>query len=152
MPIEKFLSSSPPSPKLLNRLLGIQHFFLILVIFITGAIFCAWMFPVVARALPLNWHLMKANTALGLLLCATVTYFLMQPTHHYYFKRWITRLAAFIIVFIATTNLFEALSGINTGIDTFLVSDTTSFLPGGMSFETASFLEIVGLILLFDRV
>jgi hypothetical protein len=110
------------------------------------------MFPIVARALPLNWHLMKTNTSLAMLLASVTIYFLIKPTQHYFLKRCLTRLSAFIIVFIGTVNLFEALTEVNTGIDTFLVNDATSFLPGEMSFEIASFLEIMGLILLFDSV
>ncbi len=141
--------SSRPDLKVIDRLASLQMVSLALVTLTAGTVLCAWLIPALAAPLPHAWSLMKANTALCLLL-GTGSLALSrnrQTSRHLMLGR---ALAAPIIV-IAGSVLLEHLTGRTSGFDTLLAADPTSTIPGRMALQTSVFFILLGVTLLFVR-
>jgi diguanylate cyclase (GGDEF)-like protein len=115
---------------------------------IGAAIISGWLFPGFGALLPHGWSVMKANTAVSFLFCIA-SLGLTQA------KRSRTRniqgqVLAVLVMVTAGAALFAYSTGRPIGLDTILVADKGAETPGRMSVQTAVYLELVGLILLFE--
>ncbi len=142
-------ASNRPDPKILDLLVTGDNVHLAVATLIAATVLCGWMVPAVGSALPGGWSLMKANTALAVLLC-TASLALTRP------KRsgrlfLAARACASVAVFLAGAALFEHWSGRSSGFGTLLAADSGAQIPGRMSAQTASFLVLLGLSLLIKR-
>jgi diguanylate cyclase (GGDEF)-like protein len=112
-------------------------------------ILIGWLFPPVIPFLFSGWALMKANTALLILLTGSslalsqrrMSFF---PAEKRFVASWI--LAA-IVLLIAAAVLAEYFTGIAFGIDTFLAADQGASIAGRMSPQTATAFLLLGTIL-----
>ncbi|MEO8628517.1 MAG: GGDEF domain-containing protein [Betaproteobacteria bacterium] len=141
--------SNEPDLKLLDRLAVAQSGCLALTALIGTVILCGWLFPIVGSALPPGWSLMKANTALAMLL-GTVSIVLKQWKRSDY-RHLESRACAIVVLILASAALIEHLGGRIFGIDTLLAADSAAQIPGRMSVQTATFLVFLGLLLMFER-
>jgi diguanylate cyclase (GGDEF)-like protein len=141
------LSSNQPDFHVLRALGAIHRVLVVVVATIAAISLCRWTIPPVHRLLQYlpYWSIMKANTALLILLCA-VSVTLSEPrrsTRALHVSRF---LAGFATVFAAVL-VFERFSGITLPIDTLLAADATSEFPGRVSIETCGTLMLIGFVL-----
>lgn len=108
---------------------------LLAVALISALILCAWWIPALTHHLPDAWHLMKANTALGMLLAAGGLA-ASDGTAGFALRRIQGALGACLLL-LAILTLFEYLGHATLGVDTWLAADPGSPLPGRMSPQTA---------------
>lgn len=141
--------SSRPDLKVIARLASLQMVSLALVALTAGTVLCAWLIPALATLLPHGWSLMKANTALCLLLSTgNLTLSRNRQTARHLM---LGRILAAAIVVIAGSVLFEHLTGKTSGFDTLLAADPTSTIPGRMALQTSVFFILLGVTSLFAR-
>jgi diguanylate cyclase (GGDEF)-like protein len=141
--------SSRPDLKVIARLASLQMVSLALVALTAGTVLCAWLIPALATLLPHGWSLMKANTALCLLLSTgNLTLSRNRQTARHLM---LGRILAAAIVVIAASVLFEHLTGKTSGFDTLLAADATSTIPGRMALQTSVFFILLGVTSLFAR-
>ena len=141
--------SSRPDLKVVARLASLQMVSLALVALTAGTVLCAWLIPALATLLPHGWSLMKANTALCLLLSTgNLTLSRNRQTARHLM---LGRILAAAIVVIAGSVLFEHLTGKTSGFDTLLAADPTSTIPGRMALQTSVFFILLGVTSLFAR-
>jgi NO-binding membrane sensor protein with MHYT domain len=109
---------------------------------IAGSVLGGWLVPAVGAALPGGWSLMKASTALAVLLC-TVGLALTQPTRS---PRLLLagRACACVAVCIALAALFEHWTGRSSLLGALLAADSSAQMPDRMSNQAASFLVVRG--------
>jgi len=148
-PTTPVVPSSQPDLRLLRRLALAQQIALILVTIVSLTILGGWWTSALQALLPSGWMLMKANTALALLLGATGLA-LSQAGRGAASHRASTVLAI-VILALASIALYEHLSGRVTGLNTLVAQDPTAARPGLMSLQTATYLIMMGLSLLFIR-
>lgn len=142
-------SSSRPDLKRLDRLLTVQSVCFVIAGAIATVILCGWLVPAIGAALPGGWRLMKANTALAVLLCIA-SLLLTQPERRK--PRVIEGLiCAGIVVLLAGTALFGHLSGRTFVLDTILNADSGAEMPGRMSIQSSLYFILLGLTLVFER-
>jgi diguanylate cyclase (GGDEF)-like protein len=146
---EKVKASSQPDPKILDRLFVVQNINYAISGVIASVVLIGWLVPPFGFVLPKGWVLMKANTALGMLLCIAGL-ILVQP------KRGkvplvLGRICGAIVVILASSALLGHLWGIGFGLETLLAADSASEMPGRMSIQTASFFLLIGPTLLLER-
>ena len=142
-------ASAWPDPKILNRLDAAEKFCLAVATLIAAIVLLGWLVPALGLLFPDGWSLMKANTALAVLLC-TASLTLTQRKRH---PRLIpaARGCASLVVLLATTALFEHWSGHSTGLGTLLAADSGTSMPGRMSIQTASCFILLGLSMMIGR-
>ncbi|MGF6530698.1 diguanylate cyclase (GGDEF)-like protein [Paraburkholderia sp. GAS206C] len=141
--------SSRPDLKVIARLASLQMVSLALVALTAGTVLCAWLIPALATLLPHGWSLMKANTALCLLLSTgNLTLSRNRQTARHLM---LGRILAAAIVVIAGSVLFEHLTGKTSGFDILLAADPTSTIPGRMALQTSVFFILLGVTSLFAR-
>jgi diguanylate cyclase (GGDEF)-like protein len=141
--------SSRPDLTVIARLASLQMVSLALVALTAGTVLCAWLIPALATLLPHGWSLMKANTALCLLLSTgNLTLSRNRQTARHLM---LGRILAAAIVLIAASVLFEHLTGKTSGFDTLLAADATSTIPGRMALQTSVFFILLGVTSLFAR-
>ena len=101
-----------------------------------------WFTGVGVRA---DWHIMRVNTALSLLLAAAAGWLsregASQNEQRASYVMWS------VLGFLALLTLLEFISGANFGIDTLLVADLETPYPGRMSLQTAWGLLLFALLL-----
>ena len=112
-----------------------------------GFILAAWLFPALDTLLFPGWALMKANTALLLLLSAG-SLALSQP-HAPIRRQRIGQALALLVGLVAGAVLVEYVAGVSLGIDTLLAADAGSPRPGTMSPQTAIAFVLLAAIMLF---
>ncbi len=151
--LQKFRSSNEtfdplnqPDEVFLKRLQFFQRVSLILGGLIAVVILCAWIFPVVGIALPPSWVLMKANTALCLMI-STISLYLFQKQDHG-FTVILGRLGGIILIVIAGSALLGHLLNHSFWLDTVLAPDAGSEMPGRMSMQTSVFFLMTGVTFL----
>jgi PAS domain S-box-containing protein len=97
---------------------------------------------------------MKANTAAGMLLSFAALW-LLSPDHAATWQRSLGRVFAGLVVALGAATLFEYGSGINLGIDEFLVRDDLAAAmipaPGRMGANTAANFALAGAALLISQ-
>ncbi len=142
-------ASNRPDPRVLNQLVIADTFCLVVATMIAAVVLCGWVVPAVGAALPNGWSLMKANTALVVLLCAA-SLALAGPKRS---TRLILagRACACAAIVLASAALFEHLSGHSSGLSTLLAADSGASAPGRMSIQTACFVVLLGMSLVIER-
>ena len=139
------VSSSQPDLGVL-AVLGVIHRILIVpVIAIAGICLCGWLIPRLGDMIP-RADLMKANTALMILLCGA-SIVLSEPRRTKAAVQ-IGRLLAGAETVFAAVLVFERFTGITFRIDTLLAADASSPQPGRVSIEACGTLLLVGFVLL----
>ena len=142
-------ASNRPDPRILHQLGTAETVGLAAATVIAAIVLCGWLVPAVGSALPNGWSLMKANTALAVLLCVAS----LTLTQRKRSPRLILagRACASVAVLLASTALVEHWSGRSTGLGTLLATDSGSPMPGRMSMQSASWLVLLGLSSLIER-
>ena len=100
----------------------------------------AWLFPALASLLPHGWDLMKANTAVGMLLAAAGIWTEASRTSA-------SRGFAAVLSLFALLILLERVTGLPLHLDTWLAADAGSSHPGQTSTRTAAGLLLIGLLI-----
>ncbi|MDZ8054783.1 MAG: ATP-binding protein [Aulosira sp. ZfuVER01] len=125
-------------------------------IFIGGLVLIGWGFDIEFLKCGCNGNLvtMKANTALGFLLCGLSLWLAQNlqkdkgasPHHPFYF--WCSRLCAIAVTLIGFLTVVQYIFGSNLGIDEFFFRDSPNALetayPGRMGLNTALNFMLVG--------
>ena len=119
---------------------------LVTVALVSLLILSAWWVPALASHLPDGWHLMKANTAFGMLLAACGLW--VGTGKALPALRHVRAALGVSLLFLALLTLFEYQSHTSTGVDTWLAADLGSPLPGRMSAQTATGLTMLALAVL----
>jgi diguanylate cyclase (GGDEF)-like protein len=129
------LSSGHPDPKVLRTLVFIRRASLLGISFISALTLLAWIVPGIDWLMPLSWSLMKANTALCLLLLC----FSLQLIHARRTRaiQLLSHALAAVVAVIAFATFYQSLRGINIHLDTLLARDPWSTIPGRMSPQSA---------------
>ena len=142
-------ASNRPDPRILHQLGAAETVCLAAATVIAALVLCGWLVSAVGSALPNGWSLMKANTALAVLLCVAS----LTLTQRKRSPRLIlaSRACASAAVFLASTALVEHWSGRNTGLGTLLAIDSGSPMPSRMSIQSASCLVLLGLSSVIER-
>jgi diguanylate cyclase (GGDEF)-like protein len=144
------LSSHEPDLRVLAVLGVIQQICVILIAVVASVILVAWLVPAVRPELPAGWNIMKANTAVMVLLCG-LSIALNQPLRSARSVLASRLIAVFVLLFSAFT-ICEYLFGISLGLDTVLTADLQSPIPGRMSLQTAISFVLLGFVLFNLRV
>jgi len=138
---------------MLDRLARVQAAWTLVAAGIGSVFLCGWLIPAAGRMLFPGWSLMKANTALLVLLCAASLHLSRSNLRTRSRGRiQASRILAAIVVLVAATVLAEYIGHRSFGIDTLLASDHGSPVPGRMSPQTASAFLLLGLVMLLIRV
>jgi diguanylate cyclase (GGDEF)-like protein len=142
-------ASNRPDPRILHGLGTAETVCLAAATAIAAIVLCGWLVPAVGSALPIGWSLMKANTALGVLLCVAS----LRLTQRKHSPRLVLagRACASVAILLASAALVEHWSGRSTGLGTLLAADNGSPMPGRMSIQTASCFVLLGLASVIDR-
>lgn len=102
------------------------------------AVLIGWKFDIVLlKSVFANSITMKANTAMALVICGSITAFLPKSSITFY-KYFIT-FAAIIVLSIALLTLYQYIFNANLGIDELLISDKSSALNVGRMSPTTAF-------------
>ena len=142
-------ASNQPDPKILRRLAIADRILLAIAAAIAAVVLCAWLVPAFGAVLPIGWSMMKANTALAVLLCAA-GFVLTRPRHGAVLVA-AGRACAFAAMLLAGVALFEHWTGRSFGLGRLLAPDNGAPMPGRMSIQTATFLILLGLSMMVDR-
>ncbi len=140
--------SLQPDLTLLNRLYLAQAACLVFAGLIAGGVLLGWLLPALGEMYPDGWALMKANTALGILLSTAGLVLARQARGRVW--RGLRQGLALITVTLAVSALLGHLLGRALWIDTLLAADSTADMPGRMSIQTGSFLLLMGLALMIE--
>ncbi|PTU32572.1 GGDEF domain-containing protein [Stenotrophobium rhamnosiphilum] len=143
------IPSVRPDIGLLGRLLTAQKYALSIVFFVSGVVLLAWLIPLIGELLPSIWLMMKANSALCMMLGA-VALAVTQFRYNILWKR-VKQACAALLIIIASSALWAYAGGQVTGIETLLAADAASPLPGRMSVQAAIYFVILGLSLCISR-
>ena len=141
-------SSNQPDQKLLSWMLLVQRLCFIITGIIATVILCGWLIPAFGAILPTGWALMKANTALAMLLSTASLALIQQEQSDR--RTLISRICAALVVLLAGAALFGHLTGRSVALNTLLAADSSADMPGRMSIQTAAFLMLLGLALAFE--
>src|ERR1700733_5150355 len=143
------LSSGHPDPKVLRTLVFLRRASLLGISFISALTLLAWVVPSVDWLMPLSWSLMKANTALCILLLC----FSLQLIHARRSRslQLLSHTLAAVVAVISFATLYQSLRGINLHLDTLLARDPWSVVPGRMSPQSAIALFGLAVIILYIR-
>ena len=141
-------SSNQPDQKLLSWMLLVQRLCFIITGIIATVILCGWLIPAFGAILPTGWALMKANTALAMLLSTASLALIQQEQSDR--RTLISRICAALVVLLAGAALFGHITGRSVALNTLLAADSSADMPGRMSIQTAAFLMLLGLALVFE--
>lgn len=144
------LTTSESDGVFLKRLSIVQSVCVVVAGLIALVILLAWSFKGVRPWYPQGWYLMKFDTASGMFLSALSLGLLSAKFSAA--RWWGGRVAALLVLLLAVVALYEHVSGRSTGLDTLIVSDTTSDKPGLMSVQTATYLLMMAASLLLSAV
>lgn len=133
---------------MLNRLFRMKQVSYIIAAILAAAVLTAWLIPSSSDQPPGAWALMKANTALSILL-AIGAMVLARPNCP---PRALgtSKLLCLLILILTSAALVGHLTGTQTPVDTLLADDAFSDMPGRMSVPSAVFFTLLSLILLAD--
>ena len=108
------LSSGHPDPKVIHTLIFVRRVSLVIVAFITTVVLLAWTISAIDWLMPVNWHLMKANTALCLLLLSIG----LQLSHARRSRHaeLLSHTLAILVALISFATLYQYLRGISLHI------------------------------------
>ncbi len=142
-------AANRPDAKVLKGLERAEAVCLAVATLIAATVLCGWLVPAIGAALPGGWSLMKANTALAVLLCTASLALSPQRDSRRLIRAG--QACAGVAALLAGVALFEYWSGHSTGLDTLLAADSGSPAPGRMSIQSASCFVLLGLALVIDR-
>lgn len=134
-------SVTEPVNDLSPTLKTVQRFSFIIAGLIASTVLLGWLIPSIGLLLPEGWSLMKANTALVILLSIGSLILAASKTH---VKRVISKLFALAVMLLSAIALIGHTTGVVFQIDTLLAADIHSDMPGRMSIQTAGFYFILG--------
>ena len=137
-------ASSEPNLKLVAVLMRLEVLAAFAAVLVSASVLVGWLMPAVATLLPAGWDVMKANTALGLMLGA-ISLVLSQPGRRPKQARASTAFAIGLML-IAASALVQHLLGWQTGLEALLAADAASAQPGLMSLQSAAFLLALGFV------
>jgi len=140
--------SSQPDLRILKFVHSVQTVCLVGVGLIAAGVLCGWVVRGVALLLPHGWSLMKANTALALLICAAGI--CVTQSGAYGVRRTAAWLCSAAIMIISGSALFAYSTGHSIGLETILGADRGATIPGRMSVQTAVYLQLVGFTLILE--
>lgn len=139
----------PKDPRTLEQQRFLERACLAVVALLATLELAAWLLPDLAAHLPAGWSLMKANTALGMLLGAAGL-ILMAPRRSPP-QQIAGQLLIGTLAMLALLTLLEYGLDQSFGIDTLLAADVSSPRPGRMSPQTAFGLVLLVLTLYCSR-
>jgi diguanylate cyclase (GGDEF)-like protein len=139
------LASNQPDLQVLATLGAIHRVLLAFVSVLATVTLAGWLIPPIGHILPPHWTMMKANTALLILLCALSIRF-SEPRQSKGAVR-ISRVLASIAICIAAIFFCERLRGVSLPIDTFLAADAASPNAGIVSIENCGTVLLMGFVL-----
>ncbi len=116
----------------------LQSLSLVGVAVVTGVVLTGWLIPGFGAILPDGWTLMKANTALGLLLCAFGVTLAQRPQTQT--AKVITMTSCVTASVLASSALFGYATAQPVWLDSWLAPDAASPIPGRMPISTAMYL------------
>ena len=123
-----------------SRRLG--HGAVLVAVSIAALVLLGWLIPPLGTRLPHGWDLMKANTAVGILLAAGGVSLAGRP-----WRERAARLCAALLVLLMVAVLLEHAARSGSRLDTLLAPDAASPQPGLTSAQTALALALFGLAL-----
>ncbi|HUA80676.1 MAG TPA: GGDEF domain-containing protein [Dyella sp.] len=144
------LPASESDGVFLKRLSIVQSVCVAVAASIALVILLAWFIKGVRPWYPQGWYLMKFDTASGLFLSALSLGLLSADFSAV--RWWSGRVTAVVVLLVAVVALYEHFSGRPTGLDTLIVTDSTSDKPGLMSAQTATYLLLMAACLLLATV
>lgn len=142
-------SSNLPDHKVLSRIFAVEKICLAIVAVVSGSIFGAWLLSDFGLVLHPALALMKANTALCILLSA-IGLSLNQPKHHMYRSR-LSHVCATLIIVFASSALLSHWRGQVSWVETLFAADSRAKMPGLICTQTAICLLMIGCILVFNN-
>jgi diguanylate cyclase (GGDEF)-like protein len=142
-------SESQKDPKYLARFITAQNMCFAVAGCIAIIVLLGWLIPAIGAGLPEGWSLMKANTALVILLSCT-SLILVQPKHGITAFRFGYSCGVMVFV-LAGAALFGHLTGHLLWIDTLVAEDVGAEMPGRMSLQTSIYFVLLSIILVFHR-
>jgi diguanylate cyclase (GGDEF)-like protein len=136
---------------LLDKLAPIRRLCLLVAATIASVILCGWFIPALGRLLPSGWDVMRAETALFLILCA-LSYELSESRYTAR-SNMVGRWVAFVVALFGAAILLEFALHISLGIDTLLPCDlgTGDPFPGRPAAQTAGGLFLLGILVILLR-
>lgn len=147
--LEVNIPLSQPDPRCLAGFVTTQNICFSLAGGIAGVVLIAWLFPLVGEMLPGNWSLMKANTALAILL--SIASLILTQAKYGKASFRLGTLCGVLVLILAATALFSHLAGRPVWLDTLLAADSAAEMPGRMSVQTAGYFLLLGFILVFPH-
>jgi PAS domain S-box-containing protein len=135
LPSKRSFDIRSPDPRLLRQIMNASWVLLAVAAAIGAVVLIGWLAPALGAALPAGWALMKANTALAVLLCAASL--ALSRQHRSARPHVVGAACAAVVLVLAGAALFEHGSGRVSGLGTMLAADLASPFPGRMSIQTA---------------
>ena len=139
------LSSNQPDLRVLAVLGALHRVLLVLVTAVSAITLFGWLVPAVGSHLPQYWTLMKANSALLVLLCS-LSVWLSEPRRSpraVQLSRWF----AGAVTLIAAIFVCERLRGISLPLDRLLSADANAPNAGIVSLESCGTVVFMGFVL-----
>lgn len=144
------LHLNAPDPDVLARLRLIELASLPLALLIAAVVLLAWLVPSVGTALPEGWSLMKANTALAVLLCGAAQALQGRQappgqavSHRHRWRSGAVALSTLLPAVLASSALLQHGTGLPVPLQTLFAADAGSPRPGLMSIQTAMFVLLL---------
>jgi diguanylate cyclase (GGDEF)-like protein len=139
------LSNSEPDQALLDKLAPVKRICLAAAVALATLILAAWFIPALGSLLPAGWDVMRAETALALILTAISLE--LSELRHSSRDNKVGQLVAVLVALFAAAILLEFALHISLGIDTLLPCDqgTGDQFPGRPAAQTAGGLFLLGI-------
>jgi diguanylate cyclase (GGDEF)-like protein len=139
------LSNSEPDQALLDKLAPVKRICLAAAVALATLILAAWFIPALGSLLPAGWDVMRAETALALILTAISLE--LSELRHSSRDNKVGQLVAVLVALFAAAILLEFALHISLGIDTLLPCDqgTGDPFPGRPAAQTAGGLFLLGI-------
>jgi len=132
---------------LIKELGLIQQGCLVLVALIAGVTLCGWLIHPLERFLPNGWLLMKANTAVSMLL-SVLCLELSREGRYSRRRRQVSRALAVAVGLLSSIVGAEYIFHVSLGVDTLLSADPGLLQPGRMSPHTAGAFVLLSLVMI----
>lgn len=135
-----------PDTRLIHQTMRWDTAALTIAAVVGGMIALWWLWPASRPFAPQGWSLMKFNTATSLLLAVASA--ALQGHHAARWHLQLGRGLGCVVLLLAALNLVQWITGLDLGIDEWLVADESPSLPGRMSLQTTAGYVLVGATLL----
>jgi diguanylate cyclase (GGDEF)-like protein len=147
--VRPLLRSSQPDPQVLQRLASVQYVCLALAALIAVGVLSGWLISPIGRVLPAEWSLMKANTALALLL-SVLSLTLSLPRRSSRLLR-VSQLLAVAVALMGLTVLLEYAFHFSVAMDIFPIASGAPLQPARMAPQSAAALLLLGSVMTLIR-